>query len=153
VLARPQPLAKRHRLVERAQIGDVEVFTKRIGQTSRGSAGGNHEPVVLHFAARQRTHDALLAIDRRRGIRLPRFDVQRVEVVRLDEAHGVDIRFAGQHRLRQRRPLVRQVDLVGDHHKATVEAFLAQSLHDPSGGLAPADHDDRAWYLQACVCA
>jgi hypothetical protein len=38
---------------------------------------------------------------------------------------------------------------VGDHHEAAVEAFLAQCLHDPTGRLAAADHDDRARRFQS----
>jgi hypothetical protein len=153
MLARTQPLAQRDRFIERAQVSNVRGLHQRIGQTSRRAACGDHEAIVLHFAARARAHDALFAVNRRGGIRLPRFDVQRVEVVRLDEAHGVDIRLARQHRLRQRRALIGQMDLIGDHHKAAAEAFLAQRLHDPSCCLATADHDDRARGLQACVFA
>lgn len=142
--ARAQLLAERERLVERAQVVKMSGPDDRIRQASRRAARRDHEPVVLDLAARRGAHDAPRAIDRRRALRLPRVDVERAERVGLHDAHGRDVGLAREYRLRQRRPLVRQMRFVRDHHDAPGEALVAQRLHDPARRLAAADHDDGA---------
>ncbi|SPV21901.1 Uncharacterised protein [Burkholderia cepacia] len=142
--ARAQLLAECGRFVERAQVMQVRRLHERVRQAARRAAGRDHEAVVFDLAAAFGTHHAARTVDRRGAFRLPRLDVQRVELVGTHDAHGFDVGVAGQHGLRQRRPLVRQMRLVGNHHETARKTFRAQRLQRPAGGLAAADHNDRA---------
>ncbi len=84
--------AKRHGFVERTQIGDVRCLHQRFRQAPRGAAGRDHQPVILHFTALTdvRTMRCSRSIARR-AIRLPCFDIQRVEIIGRNQPHGFDI--------------------------------------------------------------
>ncbi|MDR9105442.1 hypothetical protein FEP41_03161 [Burkholderia multivorans] len=98
--ARAQLLAERGRLVECAQVVQVRRMDDRVGQPSRRAAGRDHEAVVFGLATARGLHHAPRAVDRFRAFWLPGLDVQCVELVRAHDAHGLDVRVAGQHGLR-----------------------------------------------------
>ena len=97
-------------------------------QRERSRASCDNHSVVLNQRVIIEFHRGRLGIQPDRGSAAKELQIQRVELFGGAQRQPIDVPFAGQQLLGQRRPVVGEVRLVPDQCDLTLESFVSQHL-------------------------
>jgi len=110
-------------------------------QLSHAGAGGNQQTVIGKGLAVGEGDPARRTVDGLCAAACLHLDLQRRQLLRVEQARRFRAHRLGQELLGQRRPLVRQLAFLADQGDGAPEAGLARRLRRPQAGLAgPEDH-------------
>jgi hypothetical protein len=140
---RGEPLVQPLGVVPAAQDEHtVELPLARLGPRSCARSGGDEHAIVREHAAVGEAHALVLRVELDGGDAEPPLDPLDRAPARQGRARRRDP--AGEHGLRQRRAIVREMGLVADDRQFAAEALGAQRLGRAKPGQRGADDDDPA---------
>ena len=106
------------------------------------AADREHELVVGEMAAIGERELARARVDRGDGIAEHQLAVDGLVIRGMADRQALDVEFAGEEFLGERRALVGQGGLAADHDEASGEAVAAQAVDDLRGGMTASGDDD-----------
>ena len=133
----------RGRVGDGPQVEDAGQFDARRLEPAPSRSGRQDEMPVADRLSVARLDALSRPVDPLRANAEPQIDALVAEIGLGPQRQAVDVHLALEKRLRQRRPLIGQILLVGEQDDFAVEAVLAQAGGGLDAGVAGAGDDDR----------